>query len=260
VHGSGNTAWAGDSPASLLLPMLLGPAVFLLLAGVVVMVDPLLVLGDGEWNQAAANRRARTAQGTEDPAARPAGTIFTGPVRTARPRQDGYPQDAYGAAQPTPQWAPPPGAQDGRDALRTQPPVHGQSDGAEGDPSRRGEPPLAQHPGLDPHAGRPVASLPDLRTGDVGVRRGGRPAGPRLPGTHREAQLVRQELVAEGMAELGVGEQGADLADRFGGDQRVMAGCVHGREEAVAPRPPGGHREAGGAQALPAGEHGLGDG
>ena len=89
VHGSGNTAWAGDSPTSLLLPMLLGPAVFLLLAGVVVMFDPLLVLGDGEWNQAAANRRARTAQGTGDPAARPAGTIFTGPVRTARPRQDG---------------------------------------------------------------------------------------------------------------------------------------------------------------------------
>ncbi|MGW2523445.1 MHYT domain-containing protein [Streptomyces sp. NPDC001617] len=101
VHGSGNTAWAGDSPTSLLLPMLLGPAVFLLLAGVVVMFDPLLVLGDGEWNQAAANRRARTAQGTEDPAARPAGTIFTGPVRTARSRQD-----------PSPQWAPPPGTRE----------------------------------------------------------------------------------------------------------------------------------------------------
>ncbi|MFJ9907369.1 MHYT domain-containing protein [Streptomyces sp. NPDC101152] len=49
VHGTG--AFAGDSPASLLLPMLLGPVVFLLLAGVVVMFDPLLVLGDGEWNR-----------------------------------------------------------------------------------------------------------------------------------------------------------------------------------------------------------------
>ncbi|MFE0516159.1 MHYT domain-containing protein, partial [Streptomyces sp. NPDC058964] len=39
---------AGESPA-VLLPMLLGPAVFLLLCGVVVMFDPLLVLGDGDW-------------------------------------------------------------------------------------------------------------------------------------------------------------------------------------------------------------------
>jgi NO-binding membrane sensor protein with MHYT domain len=47
-EASGNT-WSGDSPTSLLLPMLIGPAIFLLLAAVVVMFDPLLVLGDGEW-------------------------------------------------------------------------------------------------------------------------------------------------------------------------------------------------------------------
>ncbi|UIX28705.1 MHYT domain-containing protein [Streptomyces sp. GQFP] len=49
LHDSGGTTWAGDSPTSLLLPMLIGPAIFLLLAAVVVMFDPLLVLGDGEW-------------------------------------------------------------------------------------------------------------------------------------------------------------------------------------------------------------------
>ncbi|MEU4490554.1 MHYT domain-containing protein [Streptomyces purpurascens] len=46
VHDTVNGTWAGDSPMSLLLPMLLGPVVFLLLAGVVVMFDPLLVLGE----------------------------------------------------------------------------------------------------------------------------------------------------------------------------------------------------------------------
>ncbi|MET7478398.1 MHYT domain-containing protein [Streptomyces sp. NPDC005648] len=112
VHGSGDAAWAGDSPTSLLLPMLLGPAVFLLLAGVVVMFDPLLVLGDGDWNQAAAKRRARPAQETEEPAPQSSGNIFSGPVRNARSRQNPHQQDVYGTAQPTPQWSPPPGARE----------------------------------------------------------------------------------------------------------------------------------------------------
>ncbi|MFD5233742.1 MHYT domain-containing protein [Streptomyces qaidamensis] len=46
VHDVTAGTWEGDSPMSLLLPMLLGPVVFLLLAGVVVMFDPLLVLGE----------------------------------------------------------------------------------------------------------------------------------------------------------------------------------------------------------------------
>ncbi|MEU1573987.1 MHYT domain-containing protein [Streptomyces collinus] len=46
VHDMTGGTWEGDSPMSLLLPMLLGPVVFLLLAGVVVMFDPLLVLGE----------------------------------------------------------------------------------------------------------------------------------------------------------------------------------------------------------------------
>ncbi|MEU9157521.1 MHYT domain-containing protein [Streptomyces sp. NPDC048417] len=53
VHPASATSWSSASPTSLLLPMLLGPAVFLLLAGVVVMFDPLLVLGEGDWNRQA---------------------------------------------------------------------------------------------------------------------------------------------------------------------------------------------------------------
>ncbi|HEY8982539.1 MAG TPA: MHYT domain-containing protein [Streptomyces sp.] len=57
VHGT-TASWAGDSPTSLLLPMLIGPVIFLFLAGVVVMFDPLLVLGDGEWNRPVAGRKS----------------------------------------------------------------------------------------------------------------------------------------------------------------------------------------------------------
>ncbi|MCI3273709.1 MHYT domain-containing protein [Streptomyces cylindrosporus] len=89
VHGKGNGTWAGDSPTSLLLPMLLGPAVFLLLAGVVVMFDPLLVLGDGEWNQSAAARRKAGAKERET-APLAGEPFFDGATRTARSRQDAY--------------------------------------------------------------------------------------------------------------------------------------------------------------------------
>jgi len=52
-----DAAVAGDPPATLLGPMLVGPAVFLLLAGAVVMFDPLLVSG-GEQHGHAYGRRA----------------------------------------------------------------------------------------------------------------------------------------------------------------------------------------------------------
>lgn len=69
VHATSGATWAGDSPTSLLLPMLLGPIVFLVLAGVVVMFDPLLVLGDSDRGRASAPReepkgRSRPAVGT----------------------------------------------------------------------------------------------------------------------------------------------------------------------------------------------------
>ncbi|MFD4525361.1 MHYT domain-containing protein [Streptomyces sp. NPDC058470] len=44
LHNASGTP-AGDSPAALLAPMLIGPMVFLCLAGVVVMFDPLMVMG-----------------------------------------------------------------------------------------------------------------------------------------------------------------------------------------------------------------------
>jgi NO-binding membrane sensor protein with MHYT domain len=46
LHEAAGSAGSGDSPATLLMPVLIGPAVFLLLAGVVVMLDPLLVTGE----------------------------------------------------------------------------------------------------------------------------------------------------------------------------------------------------------------------
>jgi NO-binding membrane sensor protein with MHYT domain len=46
LHGTTGGTWAGESPTSLLLPMLIGPVIFLVLAGAVVMFDPLLVKGD----------------------------------------------------------------------------------------------------------------------------------------------------------------------------------------------------------------------
>ncbi|MEU0218971.1 MHYT domain-containing protein [Streptomyces sp. NPDC006265] len=44
LHGTAEPI-TGGSPASLLAPMLIGPLAFLLLAGVVVMFDPLMVMG-----------------------------------------------------------------------------------------------------------------------------------------------------------------------------------------------------------------------
>ncbi|MGW3494992.1 MHYT domain-containing protein [Streptomyces sp. NPDC001020] len=39
----------GDSPAALLAPLMIGPLVFLCLAGVVVVFDPLMVMGKPDW-------------------------------------------------------------------------------------------------------------------------------------------------------------------------------------------------------------------
>ncbi|MFC9732157.1 MHYT domain-containing protein [Streptomyces roseolus] len=46
-----SAAAAGATTGSMLLPMLIGPAVFLILAAVVVMFDPLLVMGDPDWQR-----------------------------------------------------------------------------------------------------------------------------------------------------------------------------------------------------------------
>ncbi|MEW2045247.1 hypothetical protein OHS71_30770 [Streptomyces sp. NBC_00377] len=49
VHLHPGTPTAGDSPAALLAPMLIGPLAFLCLAGAVVMFDPLMVMGRPDW-------------------------------------------------------------------------------------------------------------------------------------------------------------------------------------------------------------------
>lgn len=56
---TGSSAGSGDSATALLVPMLLGPTCFLLLAAVVVMFDPLVVMGTPDWNDPAADRGDR---------------------------------------------------------------------------------------------------------------------------------------------------------------------------------------------------------
>ncbi|WP_053849152.1 MHYT domain-containing protein [Streptomyces sp. NRRL B-24085] len=96
VHGTTGGSWAGDSPTSLLLPMLLGPAIFLLLAGVVVMFDPLLVLGEGDWNRSSASTPRTGASSGSLPDDRDDGDGKDQDVRVVHARA---PQD--------PQWAAP---------------------------------------------------------------------------------------------------------------------------------------------------------
>lgn len=72
VHLHGNAmAGTGDTAASLLLPMLIGPAVFLVLAAVVVMFDPLLVMGEPDW-QKPSGRPAPPRPGLPAPRSAPA--------------------------------------------------------------------------------------------------------------------------------------------------------------------------------------------
>lgn len=85
VHSRIGGSWAGDSPTSLLLPMLLGPVIFLVLAGVVVMFDPLLVLGEGDWNRRPVPppRRTPGIDGIERPAPQ-SGSFFDSPAGTGQ--------------------------------------------------------------------------------------------------------------------------------------------------------------------------------
>ncbi|MFD5569300.1 MHYT domain-containing protein [Streptomyces cadmiisoli] len=48
LHGTADPA-SGDAPAALLAPMLIGPLAFLCLAAVVVIFDPLMVMGKPDW-------------------------------------------------------------------------------------------------------------------------------------------------------------------------------------------------------------------
>ncbi|MEU0075296.1 MHYT domain-containing protein [Streptomyces sp. NPDC006332] len=83
VHDGGRGTWAGDAPNSLLLPMLAGPVLFLVLAGVVVMFDPLLVLGNGERSRGTPATTAAEASAGPLPAGRPEGHPQSPPLHSA---------------------------------------------------------------------------------------------------------------------------------------------------------------------------------
>lgn len=104
---------AGDTAFSIMLPMMAGPLSFLLLAAVVVMFDPILVLGEGEWPTPAAPAAPAASEAPRPPAAaRPEGhgAAYPGAAPPAYRGTTAYPAGT----------APFPGAYDGLDgrALR----------------------------------------------------------------------------------------------------------------------------------------------
>ncbi|MEW2632216.1 MHYT domain-containing protein [Streptomyces sp. NPDC048389] len=84
-----DAAVAGDPPAVLLGPMLVGPAVFLLLAGAVVMVDPLLVSGGEQHGQAYGGKAPAYGIPTRT-LRRPAGRTAERDPGRGRPRAERY--------------------------------------------------------------------------------------------------------------------------------------------------------------------------
>ncbi|MFF0508452.1 MHYT domain-containing protein [Streptomyces fimicarius] len=91
----------GDTAVSIMLPMMVGPLAFLLLAAVVVMFDPVLVLGEGEWT---ASRSSSSPAAPQVPAHdRPEGFGAAYPGAADRtdgqgqhyPRQPGPPPTTY---------------------------------------------------------------------------------------------------------------------------------------------------------------------
>jgi NO-binding membrane sensor protein with MHYT domain len=91
LHGVTGSAGEADSPATLLAPMLIGPAVFLLLAAVVVMFDPLLVMGEPDWQRPGGAKNPRPgvpAHRPEPSYGDPAGWAPARPPRRAASRRE----------------------------------------------------------------------------------------------------------------------------------------------------------------------------
>lgn len=80
LHGASGAARGGESAVALLLPMLIGPLAFLLIAGVVVMFDPLLVMGQPEWERSGPG--TEPAPGIPAESARRAGMVTADPGRS----------------------------------------------------------------------------------------------------------------------------------------------------------------------------------
>ncbi|MFD5517478.1 MHYT domain-containing protein [Streptomyces sp. NPDC127066] len=66
-NGIESSSVTGQEGTSLLLPMLLGPIIFLILAAAIVMFDPVLILGDGGWDKPAKKRSKVVARGQAMP-------------------------------------------------------------------------------------------------------------------------------------------------------------------------------------------------
>ncbi|WP_128377806.1 MHYT domain-containing protein [Streptomyces cavernae] len=77
LHSTVDTP-TGDSPATLLAPLMIGPLAFLILAGFVVMVDPMMVTGGSDHRRRAEKRPGVAAHTVPDPGLRP-------PHRTGQP-------------------------------------------------------------------------------------------------------------------------------------------------------------------------------
>jgi NO-binding membrane sensor protein with MHYT domain len=90
VHLHGTSApTSGESAAALLWPMLIGPLAFLLLAGVVVMFDPLMVTGKPEWTPVEHKPGVPAHPTVHHPVHR----LVPGPVRDAGRRDARTPQN-----------------------------------------------------------------------------------------------------------------------------------------------------------------------
>ncbi|MGA4860768.1 MHYT domain-containing protein [Streptomyces koyangensis] len=104
LDGHASRMVQGGSMTTVLLPMLFGPLVLLLVAGVIVMFDPLLISGEDTWNGAREPRPGRRAQARHAAPApvaappAPAGDDFwpqPGPAAPAAEPASRYP-DSYG--------------------------------------------------------------------------------------------------------------------------------------------------------------------
>ncbi|MFJ2433244.1 MHYT domain-containing protein [Streptomyces anulatus] len=94
AHGS--QPLGGDAAISIVLPMMIGPLAFLLLAAVVVMFDPVLVLGEGEWTASPAAPQAPANDWPEGfGAAYPGTGDGTGHEARPYPPRPGPPPTAY---------------------------------------------------------------------------------------------------------------------------------------------------------------------
>ncbi|BFP55962.1 MHYT domain-containing protein [Streptomyces sp. CMC78] len=99
AHGS--RPLGGDTAVSIMLPMMVGPLTFLLLAAVVVMFDPVLVLGEGEWtaSPSASSPAAAQVPAHDRPedfgAAHPGAADRTDGQGQHYPRQPGPPPTTY---------------------------------------------------------------------------------------------------------------------------------------------------------------------